>query len=336
MLFFFILQRYLRDQLSRPDVGLLDGKNFIFSDIQNSLDARMKQLTRDGLNVVTSADPVNNDDEEVLWRTGIINKETAKGLSNGVFLYNGKLFAVRGGEEHRKLDLEQFEIIKTTNGKILRYTARGSKNVQGGIKQKKVKPRIINQHSDTTNPRCVVDLYERYFAALNVTTGPFYRRPLAAPAATRSNTASSIVFSSQAIGVNSLQKYLTQMFHDAGIADGGRTIRNHSTRVTCCTDLHNKGFDDESIRRRSGHRSNVLQDYKRSSLEMDKRVSDALQPPPPKVPKTDPVQAPASQLSTSGIDQEDRSRTMVIEIPTVINHVVIRQNGQDSHIFLQN
>jgi len=63
------------------------------------------------------------------------------------------------------------------------------------------------------------------------------------------------------------------MFEECSIDIGGRRIVNHSGHVTCCTRLHNDGFDEQSITGRSGHRSNVVQIYKRPSLEQEKAVS---------------------------------------------------------------
>lgn len=71
------------------------------------------------------------------------------------------------------------------------------------------------------NPRYVVSLFETYLDNIPK-SGPFYRKPLP-PKLTR-----SIVFSSQCVGVNTISKYMKDMFTEAGIDTEGRNIRNHS------------------------------------------------------------------------------------------------------------
>jgi len=59
----------------------------------------MKELTNKGIGTkVNRADPVLFQDEEELWNSGVLNVDTAQGLSNSVFLYNCKLFDFRAKE----------------------------------------------------------------------------------------------------------------------------------------------------------------------------------------------------------------------------------------------
>ena len=84
--------------------------------------------------------------------------------------------------------------------------------------------------------------------------GPFYRRPLP-------NVCEQICFFQQTVGKNTLLKYVQTMFEKAGIPwkEQHRNISNHSGKVSCCTTLYDKGFDDQAIKMRSGHRSAAVQ-----------------------------------------------------------------------------
>lgn len=224
------------------------------------------------MNTKKSADPVTPDDEQVLWDTGVINMTTARGLLNAVFFYNGKLFALRGGSEHHSLLESQFQIIVVGGKEKLQFTERGSKNCQGGLNQRHFTPKVVLQDADETNDRCVVKIYKKYLSLI-CKGGNFYKRP--------NDFSTTLSFSRQNIGINTLGNYMAKIFEQAGIDMDGRRITNHSGRVTCCTTLYAAGFDEQEITARSGHRSNAVQTYKRPSAELRKRVSDSLQPPRP-------------------------------------------------------
>lgn len=100
-------------------------------------------------------------------------REFLKGLSYGVFFYNSKVFGLRDVSENKDLKAEQFTVL---SGQIV-FQEFVSKTVKGGLKNRKFSAKTITQYSCPQNPRCVVDLFFRYFACIpNI--GPFYRRPL--------------------------------------------------------------------------------------------------------------------------------------------------------------
>ena len=71
-----------------------------------------------------TADPFSKDEEIQLWTLGVMGIDTPLALFRAVFFYNGKLFCLRGGEEHRNLKLSQLK--RTGEGYI--YTENASKN----------------------------------------------------------------------------------------------------------------------------------------------------------------------------------------------------------------
>ena len=82
-----------------------------------------------------STDPIIESDEQQLWNSGVINTESVIGLSYGVFLYNCKLFGMRAGDEHRGLDVQQYEFLKdpVSGRETLRFHHRLCKNMQGSL-----------------------------------------------------------------------------------------------------------------------------------------------------------------------------------------------------------
>ena len=132
------LQRYLRDN-GRPEVVFFDEKQPNFDRARKALDARMKELTSQGVGVAKKcAQPLTSEQENELWEKGIFSIHTAEGLLNAVFWYACKCFGLRGGDEHRSLMREQFSIDIDSVGRHLRFIGRSSKNVQGGLKQRQV------------------------------------------------------------------------------------------------------------------------------------------------------------------------------------------------------
>lgn len=276
------------------------------------------------------ADPVTDEDETRLWESGVISMDNAKALSYGVFFYNCKLFGFRGGDEHRDLQTDQYRLTDENGQKVLTFYGRNSKNVQGGLKQRKVEPKVIRQHEDLTNDRCVVTLFETYLR--HIPKGDFYLRPLP------SKFNEPIVFSSQKIGVNCLGKLMKTMFQEAGIDTSNRNIRNHSGKVTLCTRLYDQQFDEQAIMARSGHRSAAVRDYKRPSEELKRSVSSALQPRPSRQatatppPPHEPDVKPDINTEVPSTNTNKDPGCLEIVLPATIHTVIITKNGRKSSI----
>ncbi|CAG2247521.1 unnamed protein product [Mytilus edulis] len=211
------------------------------------LDSRMKELTNNGIGTnVKRADPILTTDEEAMWDSGVFNYE------------------------HKQLDASQFRIsVDTIGNKLLHYTGRLCKNVQGGLNNRNVDVKRITQKSDPTNPRCLVTIYEKYLSLIP-REGRFYRKPLPHKA-----NDGSIRFSVQPIGINTLSSKMKELFKAAGISTTDRNITNHSGKVTCCTTLFNAGFSDSTVKSRSGHRSTAVDTYKRPLETLQDNVSKA-------------------------------------------------------------
>jgi hypothetical protein len=96
------IQRHIRALKPKKTVSLFADPEF--HALQNVCDAHYRKLHSSGVGTSNGATTVlNEDDEERLWRTGVINLTTPQGLINAVFFYNGKNFCLRGGQEHKEL-----------------------------------------------------------------------------------------------------------------------------------------------------------------------------------------------------------------------------------------
>ena len=158
------LQRYLRAE-GRRDISFLTKSDPTFSRLRLSLDARMKQLTSSGVgSVKKQAQPLTEEHEAALWDKGVFSTGTSEGLLYVVFFYNCKLFGLRGGDEHRNLMREQFTISYDEVGQYLRFIGRSSKNVQGGLQQRKVSSKDLKIYAKSAHgSRCIVEVFNLYF-----------------------------------------------------------------------------------------------------------------------------------------------------------------------------
>ena len=136
-------------------------------------------------------------------------------------------FALRSGIEHCQLrhTPSQIELVeKPGEHPYLSYTEDISKNHPGGLKARKIKPKIVHHHANLENPdRCFVWLYKLYnsLCPSNHPNGAFYLKPL-------KNPKEGCWYSSLALGHNTLQNTISRMCKSAGI-NGFKT--NHSLRA---------------------------------------------------------------------------------------------------------
>ena len=268
------IQRHLKEN-GRPELVILDPKNLDFVQTRQVLDARMKQLTTTGVGAVKKqVQPLTPEQEDLLWEQGIFSIETAQGLLNAVFWYNCKCFGLRGGDKHRSLQLDQYSLNHDECGRYLRFVGRSTKNYQGGLQHRKLHNKDLRLYSNPElGTRCVVDLFSEYLARIGEKSGPFYRRPV--------KNSDPPKFTKQVLGRNTLSTIVKRFCEEAGF-QGNYT--NHSGKVTCATTLFRSGVDEQLIMRQTGHRSDAVRAYKRSSKEQDVMVSSILQPPPQKKP----------------------------------------------------
>ena len=258
-------------------INVFDKNNPNFYKFYEVCDNRMRELTAQGYGQnVEKADEIEEEDEEILWDTGILNSHTAQGLLYGVYFYNVRCFSLRGGEIHRTLEKEQFTIRNDvkTGVRVLRYSERLSKSNKGGLKHLKVQPLKNEIFAQPDNPRCVVDLFSKYLALIP-DNGPFYRQ-------VSKSKKNDDFFSASVIGKNTLSGFLPEIFKKAGIDVTVRKITGHSGRVTVCSKLFNAGYQEKSVKERSGHRSDAVQSYMRESRKMKLDISDLLQSKKPK------------------------------------------------------
>ncbi|CAG2231101.1 unnamed protein product [Mytilus edulis] len=249
-------------------VNFFDEKDGTFAQFRKVLDARMKYLLAKGLGTKQKkADAISEEDEEILWSSGVFGQSNSTTLQYTVFYYACKMFGLRGRDEHRNLQCSQFELGEDGKGKYIRFIGRNNKTFNGGLGHMKISNKDIKHYSND-GPRCMYNIFETYLNILG-NDGCFYRKPLAL-------VGNTIRYGKQPLGVNKLEGLMKEMCQKAGLT-GNYT--NHSGKRTCATALYKAGLDEQTIMDRTGHRSSAVRAYKSKTDEIEQKVSSVLNPP---------------------------------------------------------
>lgn len=239
-----------------------------FENFHTTMNSSYRGLRAQGIGADKhSSEPFSKEEENLLWTSGVFCTDNPVGLQKAVFFYNGKIFCLRGGNEHRSLMLSQLK--RVSDGYI--YTENASKNRPGGISQLKLKNKCVTiLENDNAGERCHTRLLDKYIHHLPEKAKKenlFYVRPLEKPQG-------DIWYSSVPLGKNKLAKMVANMCADAGI--GGHKT-NHSLRATGATELYTAGVPEKIIQERTGHRSlECLRMYEKTSERQQKAVSKIL------------------------------------------------------------
>ena len=221
-------------------------KDSEFADFRVCLDAEMKRLQKDGHGTKTrKAEPLTSEEEEVLWKKGLPGSSNPQALVDTILVMNGMYFALWSGQEHRQLRSHPRQITlhaRPGARPYLEYVEDTSKNRSGGLKSRKMQPKVVQQS----------------LCPLERPKDAFYFMPLAKPTPT-------CWYSCKPIGHNKLKGTVARLCTDAGIP-GFRT-NHHSLRATAATRLYNAGVDEQQVMERTGHRSlDGVRSYKHTSM----------------------------------------------------------------------
>ncbi|XP_065882477.1 zinc finger MYM-type protein 2-like [Dysidea avara] len=269
------LQRHVRKIHPVQDVNFF--RDPVFHPLKNVCDAIFKKLHSKGIGTETKATPaITPSEEDILWNKGIIGFHNPASLMNAVFFYNGKNFCLRGGVEHRNLQLSQVkrEVAKV-QGKAVAcyvYSEFGSKNNQGGFTSLNQKNKTVRQYA-TDSERCHVKILDRYLKLLPpgaYDNDIFYLQPLSGIP----GSSSAPWFKNVAVGRNTLGNMMKNMCNKAGISGG---FTNHSLRAYGATALFQAKVPEKLIQQRTGHRSlESLRQYERTSESQLVEVSNVM------------------------------------------------------------
>lgn len=223
-----------------------------FERLRCVLDAEMKSVSQKGIGIDrTHSDIITREMENKLWDKKILGDHNPTVLVRTLLYLNGKNFALRGGEEHRRLRFHpaQITLVQPQLAEpYLKYTEDASKTNQGGLRSRRISRKEVVHHANVSCPeRCHVRLYKMYMdkSPKNQRDGAFYLQPLR-------NFSDDLWYSRNAMGHNSLSRVTKILLKEAGISGN---FTNHSLRASAATTLFQSGVSEQAIMARTGHRS---------------------------------------------------------------------------------
>ena len=261
---------------------LLSREDEYFRDVYYVVDNVMKEGARLGLGQVKHATPVSIEMEEVMWENAILGESNPDQLRNTLLYMLGINLCLRGGEEHKKLRRPGFDpqIVVTSDSKgykcLLYVEDTCTKTRQGGLTTKESHdPKRVYVYPNIDQSRCVVRYYEKYCNLLPIggKHGELYlysRKDVSGNAST-----DGVWYRDACKGINPLRGTVRKMLEMAGFTKGN--FRNHSLRSTCCTRLYDARKDEQLIKEISGHKSNAVRNYKKTSDTLRRELSECLQ-----------------------------------------------------------
>ena len=154
--------------------NFLNEKDSRFRSLQHTLDSVFHKLHSEGVGAqVVHTETVTKEDEA----TGVT---TPKTLQNAAFYGVGKMFALRGGIEHRSLKLTQLKRLSSPDRYV--YYENVSKNRNGSFKKINIKSKVVPVYAcPEAGERCLVYILDKYISKLPsfaVDKDVFYVRPL--------------------------------------------------------------------------------------------------------------------------------------------------------------
>ena len=256
------IQCHLRNNYGR-NKQLIDKTGRTFRQMNSALNYQMKLAAASGLGVERKqAQVISADQDEVLWKSGVLSDHSPKTLRDTLLWTLGLYFGLRGGQEHRNLrfDNSQLAVKVDEHGRrYLQYTEDISKTNQGGLAHRLIKPKVCRAYENANHPeRCPVRLYEVYrsHCPSKNASNALYLRAL-------ENPNGNVWYGNQPAGRETLGNVVSNLMKEAKM-DGFYT--NHSLRATLATRLYEAGVDEQLIQESTGHRSvEGVRNYKRSN-----------------------------------------------------------------------
>ena len=252
---------------------LIDGKDF--TDLKYTLDNVMKQRTEEGVGIFTKqAKVLSLSDEDFLWCNGYLGTSNPQQLLNTVLFSIGLSCALRAGKEHRSLRGFGFNSqfswhMDDQFRRFFRYKEDiGLKTNKGGLKHRKVSPKIVDVYPSPNHERCPVRILYTYFCKLpiNHTCPAFYLRPVV-------NFTPNKWFQNAPVGVNKLQNVVKSVCAQAGLEGN---YSNHSLRSAAATRMYHANCDEQLIQEITGHCSLAVRSYKRTCDEQKRMASECI------------------------------------------------------------
>ncbi len=258
--------------------NFLDKTDVHFQELHKTLDTVCSQLHTRGVGAKTnSAAVITLEDEDLLWRQGILGCDSPRVLFHTVFFYVGLFFCLRGGQEQRSLTWENFRRVPEdpkvyTTSTYYEYFEFASKNNQHRFRDIHCKNKCVKAYANCESDKCVVKILDFFRTKMPNEPRAFYLRPLEKTPTDPDKT----WFVNTPVGVNTLNTVVSKIFEKCD-SEQTFTYSNHSLRATAASRLFERNVPEKIIAERTGHRSLAgLRAYERTTKIQDQAASSSV------------------------------------------------------------
>ena len=265
------LDRHLREKGST--FSILKDREFDAS--RKVLNGKAIELQEQGLGKRKHrADPVNEEEEELLWSQKVLGGDTALNFNLTVSYFISQQFGTRGCQKHHQLRVEHLKFVNspcTGTTENVEWVEGPTKTGQAGLR--KVNRRITQRMFDTSDSRCPVRYLERLISKRPQhirNSGPLYLQPLSKPNP-------DVWYSIQSVGINKIDGFMKKIATMGGLDITKKHFTNHSVRKTTVRKLQKAGVSNDKIIAITGHKTEQsIKAYVDTDLEDHRHISTLL------------------------------------------------------------
>ncbi len=304
---------------------LIDGEEFL--PLKFTLDNLMKERAAMGLGKRKSSSPISIAEENTLWEKGVLGTDCPDTLHDTLLFLLGLHLALRGGKEHKDLRAPGFEsqlsVQTDSEGvKFLLFTEDVQRKTnQGGLtSRKKSQGRTMKIYGHSHPEHNIVNIFKKYVGLLppQAKSPSLYKHSLP-----KTSLKPNQWYADKPVGINVLKKTVRNLAEKGGLS---------ILPTTPCARMYAVGVDEQLIMETTGHKSECVCQYKRTSDELLRSAQESVSNlPAVKVAKREVTATVSKPLDgyRSDIFDSDDDKPLAPGEPESVSYV-INEEGKSS------
>ena len=234
------------------------------------LEGKVKHLRQQGKGKrPNAASALTAEEEEILWTTKNLSDFGPRVLSQTMWWVLTQHFGLRGRQEHRSVEVEDFAFCQDDCGtEYITFRAHPKKTRQGELNTKC--RTVLARMFATSGPRCPVQLFKQYPSPRPLEfrdNGPFYLAVI-------DNPKIKVWYKKQRLGVNSIDQMMKNIIKNTPLETSSKRLSNHSVRKTVLKKLRAANVERQSVIQVTGHANEKsLNDYDEATEREHRELS---------------------------------------------------------------
>ena len=240
------LQRHLVSPPFNRRISLMSDRQFMGAN--QVYEGMLKKIKKEGKDFTAHKKPIDPQDMEKLYSSGVLSNDTPEALQNKVFVELGLHFACRGREGWASLKKDSFE--EKTDARGRQYVTITYNEYDKNHSQDEEKCQMMFA---TNDERCPVYSFNLYLNKLNPQCQSFLQRP------SKRFIGKDIWYDAAPLGKNTICNMLKKISVQAECAT---VYTNHCLKASAATVLKKAGCQSQDIMSVTGHKNVAsLQSY---------------------------------------------------------------------------